>query len=88
MVVSCVRRACGDVEPAGESDADPAGENSAGPAVVVLPQGVQRRLSIRPSHGRAGSVGRHRTPRRGSQGLMAADTTCAFGARAPAHQRW
>jgi hypothetical protein len=57
-----------------------AGPASAGPAVVVLPQGVQRRLSIGLSHGRAGTVGRHRTPRRGPKGLIAADTTCAFGA--------
>ncbi len=67
-------------------DGREAGPDSASPAVVVLPQGVQRRLSIWPSHGRAGTVGRHRTPRRGSKGWMAADTTCAFGARAPTHQ--
>ena len=40
-----------------------------------LPQGVQRRLSIGPSHGRAGTAGRHRTPGRGTGRLMAANTT-------------
>jgi hypothetical protein len=34
-----------------------------------LPQGGQRRLSIGPSHGRAGTAGRHRTPGKGDGAL-------------------